>query len=69
MKIIKHGNPHVKQVWTGKCINCSSVMEATRDELVVCQCPREQYEFGKAGCPVCGYQHVTFYEKTSDDDR
>lgn len=57
MRIIKKGTRR-GEVFHGTCHNCESEMEEDRSALRVERCPREQYEFAHAACPVCGGDFV-----------
>lgn len=59
MRIIKKGTRR-GEVFHGTCHNCESEMEEDRSALRVERCPREQYEFAHAACPVCGGDFVMY---------
>lgn len=60
MKIIKKGRNPEEDLFHGQCCSCKSEMEALRKELAIEWDQRENGEFGRANCPVCGYG-VIFY--------
>jgi hypothetical protein len=65
MKIVKRGKDPKEIVWRGDCSKCGSTIEAKRGELVSIEYDqRENGEFGRATCPVCGHGMV-FYPKES----
>ena len=60
MKILKRGKDPKEDKWRGRCPNCKSEMEAARNEVQVEWDQKEQGEFGRARCPVCGNEMI-FY--------
>jgi hypothetical protein len=61
MKVIKLGKKDPVK-YEATCISCGAVIEATKDELNIKYCTKEQYSFAHERCLECE-SPVVFYKK------